>query len=129
MVSAGHTIWSAFSWLLLLLASNTTQTTKETWIGHKSEDLEQSIGWAMLIFCIDLLSPSLLLVMVIYIQSIKLKRSLICYMLFNIGLTAYLIGNMSNLVVHSADRNFFMVISAIFTLLGITCFRKTNYDM
>ncbi|CAN1238891.1 Potassium channel KAT3 [Linum grandiflorum] len=30
------------------------------------------------------------------------------YMLFNIGLTAYLIGNMTNLVVHSAVRTFIM---------------------
>ena len=31
------------------------------------------------------------------------------YMLFNIGLTAYLIGNMTNLIVHSAVRTFAMV--------------------
>lgn len=34
----------------------------------------------------------------------------LCYMLFNIGLTAYLIGNMTNLIVHSAVRTFAMVI-------------------
>jgi len=28
----------------------------------------------------------------------------ICYMLFNLGLTAYLIGNMTNLVVHGTSR-------------------------
>lgn len=33
------------------------------------------------------------------------------YMLFNIGLTAYLIGNMTNLIVHSAVRTFAMVIT------------------
>lgn len=33
----------------------------------------------------------------------------IFYMLFNIGLTAYLIGNMTNLVVHSSVRTFAMV--------------------
>lgn len=33
----------------------------------------------------------------------------IFYMLFNIGLTAYIIGNMTNLVVHSAVRTFAMV--------------------
>lgn len=32
------------------------------------------------------------------------------YMLFNIGLAAYIIGNMTNLVVHSALRTFTMVI-------------------
>jgi len=31
------------------------------------------------------------------------------YMLFNIGLTAYLIGNMTILIVHSALRTFVMV--------------------
>ncbi|GMY15841.1 potassium channel KAT3-like [Fagus crenata] len=31
------------------------------------------------------------------------------YMLFNIGLTAYLIGNMTNLIVHSAVQTFAMV--------------------
>ena len=33
----------------------------------------------------------------------------IFYMLFNIGLTSYLIGNMTNLIVHSAVRTFVMV--------------------
>ena len=35
------------------------------------------------------------------------------YMLFNIGLTAYIIGNMTNLVVHGALRTFTMVRSFI----------------
>jgi hypothetical protein len=33
----------------------------------------------------------------------------IFYMLFNIGLAAYIIGNMTNLVVHSSVRTFAMV--------------------
>uniref|UniRef100_A0A2P2IXU1 Uncharacterized protein n=1 Tax=Rhizophora mucronata TaxID=61149 RepID=A0A2P2IXU1_RHIMU len=33
------------------------------------------------------------------------------YMLFNIGLAAYIIGNMTNLIVHSAIRTFAMVAS------------------
>lgn len=35
----------------------------------------------------------------------------IFYMLFNIGLTAYLIGNMTNLIVHSSMRTFAMVLN------------------
>ena len=35
------------------------------------------------------------------------------YMLFNIGLTAYIIGNMTNLIVHAAVRTFAMVISLL----------------
>ncbi|GFP80286.1 potassium channel kat3 [Phtheirospermum japonicum] len=37
----------------------------------------------------------------------------IFYMLFNIGLTAYLIGNMTNLIVHSSIRTFAMVIFSL----------------
>ncbi|XP_055820664.1 potassium channel KAT3-like [Solanum dulcamara] len=40
----------------------------------------------------------------------------IFYMLFNIGLTAYLIGNMTNLIVHSVDRTFAMRDAMIETL-------------
>lgn len=43
----------------------------------------------------------------------------IFYMLFNIGLTAYLIGNMTNLIVHSAIKTFAMVISPLFSRLSI----------
>ena len=32
-----------------------------------------------------------------------------CYMLFNLGLTSYIIGNMTNLVVHAATNTFKMV--------------------
>lgn len=38
----------------------------------------------------------------------------IFYMLFNIGLTSYLIGNMTNLIVHSAVRTFAMVSYSFF---------------
>ena len=38
------------------------------------------------------------------------------YMLFNIGLTAYLIGNMTNLIVHSALRTFIMVQLLLYSL-------------
>lgn len=46
----------------------------------------------------------------------------ICYMLFNLGLTAYLIGNMTNLVVHgtSKTRQFVSIFSFFLRLL---CFR------
>lgn len=33
----------------------------------------------------------------------------ICFMLFNIGLTSYIIGNMTNLIVHAATTTFMMV--------------------
>lgn len=39
------------------------------------------------------------------------------YMLFNIGLTAYLIGNMTNLIVHAAVRTFAMVIFLVHSLI------------
>jgi hypothetical protein len=38
------------------------------------------------------------------------------YMLFNIGLTAYLIGNMTILIVHSALRTFIMVQLLLYSL-------------
>ncbi|XP_055822152.1 potassium channel KAT3-like [Solanum dulcamara] len=41
----------------------------------------------------------------------------IFYMLFNIGLTAYLIGNMTNLIVHSVDRTFAMVMTPYLCIL------------
>lgn len=49
----------------------------------------------------------------LYAHNTGEKVFAIFYMLFNIGLTAYLIGNMTNLVVHSAARTFAMVMTLL----------------
>lgn len=41
----------------------------------------------------------------------------IFYMLFNMGLTTYIIGNMTNLIVHSTVQTFFMASALLFLLI------------
>lgn len=52
----------------------------------------------------------------------------ICYMLFNLGLTAYLIGNMTNLVVHwtGNTRDFVRYLPSFFLLFKML---KTIYNV
>lgn len=45
----------------------------------------------------------------LHAENSKEKLFNILYMLFNIGLTAYIIGNMTNLVVHNSVRTIAMV--------------------
>ncbi|KAL2346822.1 hypothetical protein Fmac_000822 [Flemingia macrophylla] len=87
------------------------KTPKHTWIGNKTEnfkDLSIGLGYTYSMYW----SVETLTTVGygdFYAVNLSEKLFTILYMLFNIGLTAYIIGNMGNLLVHSSVQTLVMV--------------------
>ncbi|RVX19571.1 Potassium channel KAT3 [Vitis vinifera] len=86
------------------------KTSKKTWIGAQITDFEHRSIWLGYTYSIYWSIVTLTTVGYgdLHAENTGEKVFNILYMLFNIGLTAYLIGNMTNLIVHSAIRTFAM---------------------
>ncbi|XP_010249790.1 PREDICTED: potassium channel KAT3 [Nelumbo nucifera] len=82
----------------------------KTWIGSALDDFENRSIWVGYTYSMYWSIVTLATVGYgdLHSQNNGEKVFNICYMLFNIGLTAYIIGNMTNLIVHSAIRTFVM---------------------
>lgn len=87
------------------------KTPKKTWIGYNNENFENKSIWLGYTYSMYWSIVTLTTVGYgdFYSRNAGEKVFNIVYMLFNIGLTSYLIGNMTNLIVHSAVRTFAMV--------------------
>ncbi|XP_022976141.1 potassium channel KAT3-like [Cucurbita maxima] len=83
---------------------------ENTWIGIEVEDFKSRSIWLGYTYSIYWSIVTLATVGYGDLHAVNLGEKIfsICYMLFNIGLTSYLIGNMTNLIVHSAIRTFIM---------------------
>ncbi|GFZ08426.1 potassium channel protein [Actinidia rufa] len=81
-----------------------------TWIGSQIPDFEHKSIWLGYTYSMYWSIVTLATVGYgdLHAENTGEKVFSIFYMLFNIGLTAYLIGNMTNLIVHSAVRTFLM---------------------
>ncbi|KAL8521987.1 hypothetical protein ACS0TY_012223 [Phlomoides rotata] len=81
-----------------------------TWIGAQVEDFENRSVWLGYTYSIywSIVTLSTTGYGDLHAQNTGEKIFSIFYMLFNIGLTAYLIGNMTNLIVHSSIRTLAM---------------------
>ncbi|XP_022982056.1 potassium channel KAT3-like [Cucurbita maxima] len=81
-----------------------------TWIGVEVEDFENRNIWVGYTYSIYWSIVTLTTVGYGDLHAVNLGEKIfsICYMLFNIGLTSYLIGNMTNLIVHGAVRTYIM---------------------
>ncbi|CAK9317426.1 unnamed protein product [Citrullus colocynthis] len=81
-----------------------------TWIGLEVEDFKNRSIWLGYTYSIYWSIVTLTTVGYGDLHAVNLGEKIfsIFYMLFNIGLTSYLIGNMTNLIVHSAIRTFIM---------------------
>lgn len=85
----------------------------ETWIGSQIEDFKERSVWLSYTYSMYWSIVTLTTVGYGDLHAVNTheKTFNMFYMLFNIGLTAYIIGNMTNLVVHGALRTFTMVIN------------------
>lgn len=83
---------------------------KKTWIGSQIDDFEDKSIWLGYTYSMYWSIVTLTTVGYgdLHAENTGEKVFNIVYMLFNIGLIAYLIGNMTNLVVHSAVKTFAM---------------------
>ncbi|XP_037497039.1 potassium channel KAT3 isoform X2 [Jatropha curcas] len=81
-----------------------------TWIGLEVEDFKHRSIWLGYTYSIYWSIVTLTTVGYGDLHAVNTGEKVfnMFYMLFNIGLTAYIIGNMTNLIVHSAVRTFFM---------------------
>ncbi|PSS01175.1 Potassium channel like [Actinidia chinensis var. chinensis] len=81
-----------------------------TWIGSQIPDFEHKSIWLGYTYSMYWSIVTLATVGYgdLHAENTGEKVFSIFYMLFNIGLTAYLIGNMTNLIVHSSVRTFLM---------------------
>ncbi|KAI4377359.1 hypothetical protein MLD38_014999 [Melastoma candidum] len=79
---------------------------KKTWIGESMENFLQQSLWIRYVTSIYWSITTLTTVGYGDLHPVNVREMLfdIFYMLFNLGLTAYLIGNMTNLVVHGTSR-------------------------
>lgn len=86
------------------------KVSKETWIGSIIDDFEDKSIWLGYTYSMYWSIVTLTTVGYGDLHAVNPGEKVfnIFYMLFNIGLTAYLIGNMTNLIVHSAVRTFAM---------------------
>ncbi|KAG4389341.1 hypothetical protein GLYMA_06G074601v4 [Glycine max] len=96
-----------YFWLAVQL-----KTPKNTWIGNKTEDFNDlSVGLG---YTYSMYWSVATLTTVGYgdFYAVNLTEKLFStlYMLFNIGLTSYIIGNMTNLLVHSSVGTFAMAL-------------------
>jgi len=91
------------------------QSLKNTWIGTEVQDFEQRSIWVGYTYSMYWSLVTLSTVGYGDLHAVNTAEKIfnMFYMLFNIGLTAYLIGNMTNLIVHSAARTFAMVESTL----------------
>ncbi|KAL9176909.1 hypothetical protein ABFS82_01G025100 [Erythranthe guttata] len=82
----------------------------DTWIGSQVPDFEDRSIWLGYTYSMywSLVTLTTTGYGDLHAQNTGEKVFSIFYMLFNIGLTAYLIGNMTNLIVHSSIRTFAM---------------------
>lgn len=87
------------------------KTLSNTWIGTEVNDFEHKSIWLCYTYSIYWATVTLTTVGYGDLHAVNLGEKIfsIFYMLFNIGLFAYLVGNMTNLIVHSAVRTLFMV--------------------
>ncbi|KAL4570211.1 hypothetical protein LXL04_025862 [Taraxacum kok-saghyz] len=84
--------------------------SEKTWIGSIIQDFEDRSIWLGYTYALYWSIVTLTTVGYGDLFAVNPGEKLfsIFYMLFNIGLTSYLIGNMTNLIVHSAVRTFMM---------------------
>lgn len=87
------------------------QIKKNTWIGTEIDNFEDRSIWLGYTYAMYWSITTLTTVGYgdLHAENTGEKLFNMVFMLFNIGLTAYLIGNMTNLIVHSATRTFAMV--------------------
>ena len=104
--------------------------SENTWIGSQVQDFKHRSIWLGYTYSIYWSIVTLTTVGYGDLHAVNTGEKLfnMIYMLFNIGLTAYIIGNMTNLIVHSAVRTFFMVIfpSSVFLLF---CTKKISLTL
>lgn len=88
-----------------LIAARNSDPTK-TWIGASIDDFLNQSLWVRYVTSIYWSITTLTTVGYGDLHPVNSKEMIfdIFYMLFNLGLTAYLIGNMTNLVVHGTGR-------------------------
>lgn len=92
---------------------------ENTWIGSQVNDFKHRSIWLGYTYSIYWSIVTLTTVGYGDLHAVNTGEKVfnMLYMLFNIGLTAYIIGNMTNLIVHSAVRTLFMVNSLQSTVL------------
>lgn len=88
---------------------------QKTWIGSQIHDFMDRSIWLGYTYAVYWSITTLTTVGYgdLHAENTGEKLFNIFFMLFNIGLTSYIIGNMTNLIVHSATRTFIMVLLAL----------------
>ncbi|OUZ99911.1 Cyclic nucleotide-binding domain [Macleaya cordata] len=83
---------------------------EKTWIGAELGNFEERSIWLGYTYSLYWTITTLTTVGYGDLHAVNTREKIfnIFFMLFNIGLTAYIIGNMTNLIVHSAYRTFVM---------------------
>ncbi|MFS7982272.1 putative cyclic nucleotide-binding domain, potassium channel, voltage-dependent, EAG/ELK/ERG [Helianthus anomalus] len=78
----------------------------KTWIGYGNENFEKESLWIRYVTSMYWSITTLTTVGYgdLHAQNRREMIFVICYMLFNLGMTSYLIGNMTNLVVHGTSK-------------------------
>lgn len=121
---AVHTI-ACINYLLAITHKN----KEHTWLGHKIQNFEDRSIWLCYTYAMYYTITTLTTVGYgdLYAGNTGEKVFNIFFMLFNIGLTSYLIGNMTNLIVHGAIRTFVMVTHLLlaYMILNLSC-QKIN---
>ncbi|XP_047973159.1 potassium channel KAT3 [Salvia hispanica] len=102
---AVHTAGCFYYWLAVHY-----RVSSDTWIGSQVPHFEQRSVWLGYTYSMywSIVTLTTTGYGDLHAENTGEKIFSIFYMLFNIGLTAYLIGNMTNLIVHSSMRTFAM---------------------
>ncbi|XP_024005656.1 potassium channel KAT3 isoform X2 [Eutrema salsugineum] len=113
--------WTHIGGCILFWIAYHYPTPIETWIGSQVEDFKERSVWLGYTYSMYWSIVTLTTVGYGDFHAVNTREQTfnMFYMLFNIGLTAYIIGNMTNLVVHGALRTFAMR-SAINDILRYT---------
>lgn len=101
----------------------------DTWIGSQIEDFKERSIWLGYTYSMYWSIVTLTTVGYGDLHAVNSREKTfnMFYMLFNIGLTAYIIGNMTNLVVHGAIRTFAMVINYLIAWYLRNCYEAHSH--
>ncbi|CAN4076856.1 unnamed protein product [Withania somnifera] len=106
LICVSDSFCCSLCWLLLLSSCSSKKDTSKTWLSLSLGNFHDRSIWDLYAMCMYWSITTLTTTGYGDLHAVATEEMIftMVYMLFNLGLTAYLIGNMTNLVVHGTSK-------------------------